>query len=589
MIEWLRGGYRTIIQMLPTSPDTVSGFDVGALVIGVVGGLALFLYGLEKLTVGLRRMAGGRLQTILARLTRNRFRAAFAGAFTTAVLQSSSVTTVLVVGFVSAGLMTLQQSIGIIMGANVGSTITAQIIAFRITRYTLLLVAAGFVLEAYGRKERARQIGMMVMGLGLLFFGMELMGSATLPLREYPPVVASMHGLTRPLPTILVGAGVTALIHSSAATTGVVIVLAGQGFVTLEGGILLVLGANIGTCVTALLAAIGKRREALRSAVVHVLFNVAGVLLWAGLVDHLADAVRWLSPAAPELSGMARLAAETPRQIANAHTLFNVVNTAVFIGLTGPIAWLVTRIVPDRPREGDGVVAPRYLDEALLHTPGLALDRIRMEIRRLGERAHDMVRHSLETVLTGSHEDLEALARRDDEIDVLRTAIVEYARRLSRQNLGAADARRLSVYVTASNHVESIGDMVETNLVRAGRDRLEHGLAPSVQTVKLLGRLHERVAWAVQMALEALDASSADMAQQVIDAKGELSGIADELDRHLGVRLSSEDHDRLQLFKLETDVTEYLRRVYYFAKRIARLVVGVNGGAGAGAVPDGDD
>lgn len=552
--------------------DSADSIEVGALLIGVVGGLALFLYGLDKLTVGLKRLAGGRLQTVLARLTKNRFKAAFAGAFTTAVLQSSSVTTVLVVGFVSAGLMSLEQSIGIIMGANIGSTVTAQIIAFSITKYALLAVAIGFVFEAFGRKERLRLFGTIVMGLGLVFFGMGLMGSATDPLRDYRPFVTAMHGLTDPMLAILISAGITALVQSSAAVTGIVIVLAGQGLVTLEGGILLILGANIGTCVTALLAAIGKRREALRAAVVHVLFNVAGVLLWIWLVPWLAEAVRWLSPTASDLSGMARMAAETPRQIANAHTLFNVVNTLIFIWLTGPIAWVVTRIVPDRSKENDGVTAPRYLDDALLGTPDLALDRIRMELRRIGETAHDMVGRSFETVIHGSHEDLKQLAEMDDGIDVLHDAIVEYARKLSGRHLGLGHSRRLSDYVIASNHIESIGDMVETNLVQAGLDRLEYGLVPSDHTLDLLGRLHEKVVWAVQMALQALDASSPDMASRVISQKDELADIADELERHLGVRLSSQDHDRLPLFKLETDVTEYLRRVYYFSKRIARLV-----------------
>jgi len=403
------------------------------------------------------------------------------------------------------------------------------------------------------------------------------MGTATTPLHTYPPFVAAMHGMHEPWLAILIGAGVTALVHSSAATTGIVIVLAGQGFITLEAGILLVLGANVGTCVTALLAAIGKPRVALRTATVHVLFNVAGVLRWVWLVPQLADAVRWLSPAHPELSGMARLAAETPRQVANAHTLFNVVNTLAFIGLTGPIAWLVTRLVPDRPPEDGDFVQPRYLDPALLGTPDLALDRLRMELRRLGERAYDMVRTSYGTAIHGSFEDLELLARRDDEIDVLHDAIVDYARRLSQTNLGSESARRLSLYVTAANHIESIGDLVEINLVGAGRERLEHGLAPSPNTVDLLEHLHERVTWSVQMALEALDASSPEMAARVIEAKDGLNRTSDELENHLRLRLASADHDRLPLFKLETDVTEYLRRVFYFAKRIAHLVARFHG------------
>ena len=305
---------------------------------GLLGGLALFLFGMDQMSDSLKAVAGERMKLILARLTSNRFMGALTGAFVTAVIQSSSVTTVLVVGFISAGLMSMAQSIGVIMGANIGTTITAQIIAFKVTKLALLMIAIGFGMLFFSKNEKMKHYGGMLMGLGMIFFGMSVMSDAMYPLRAYQPFLDFMATMGNPFVGILVAAAFTALVQSSSATTGIVIVMASQGFITLPAGIALAFGANIGTCVTAILAAIGKPREAVRAAVVHVLFNVFGVLVWLGLISHLAEFVAWISPARGDLSGVERLAAETPRQIANAHTIFNVANTLIFIGLTAQFA-----------------------------------------------------------------------------------------------------------------------------------------------------------------------------------------------------------------------------------------------------------
>lgn len=228
-----------------------STINVGLMLINLAGGLALFLYGMHRMTEALKILAGERVKDILARLTRNRFSAALAGATVTAVIQSSSITTVLVVGFITAGVMTFQQSIGVILGANVGTTITAQIIAFKVTKTALFLIAIGFFTETLARIPRLRHLGAMSMGLGLLFFGMELMSQATAPLRSYEPFMALMQELRNPLVGVLIGAVFTAMLQSSSATTAIVIVMASQGLISLEAGIAVVLGSNIGTCVTA--------------------------------------------------------------------------------------------------------------------------------------------------------------------------------------------------------------------------------------------------------------------------------------------------------------------------------------------------
>ncbi len=551
--------------------QTASTLQIGSIIVGLLGGLALFLYGMEQMTDALKIIAGGRMKNLLAQLTTNRFKGVFTGAFVTAIIQSSSVTTVLVVGFVSAGLLTLSQSIGIIMGAEIGTTITAQIIAFKVTKFALALIAVGFAMQFFSRTKRRRQYGLMVMGFGLIFFGMNQMSSATSPLRSYQPFIDLMGQLDNLFLAVLTGAIFTALVQSSSATIGIIIVLAGQGFIPLETGIALTFGANIGTSITAVLASIGKPREAVQTAMVHVSFNVLGVFLWFGFIDQLAMLVRNISPVAEGLTGTAKLAAETPRQIANAHTIFNVTNTFIFIWFTKPLEWLVRHLVPDRPSYGSAAIMPKYLDEHLLATPEMALERVRLELKRLGKYTLRMVRHALPTVMRGTEDELEQLGRMDDNVDTLYQAIIDYMRLLSREDMLRAQSQHLSEYMNIANDMENIGDMIETNMVEAGSERLKYNVEMSEATQEAFKALHDQVCWAVEHAFEAMATSDKSLAQEVRAAKPEINRLADEADRHLAYRLAADEPNRLATFRVESDIIEYLKRVYYFAKRIARI------------------
>ncbi len=266
----------------------------------------------------------------------------------------------------------------------------------------------------------------MVMGLGLLFFGMQLMSDAALPLRSYAPFIEVMQELRNPLLGILAGLVFTTLVQSSSATTGIVIVLASQGLISLEAGIALVFGANVGTCVTAILAAIGKPRDAVKAAMVHVIFNLGGVLLFVAFIPQFAEWVRELSPQFAELTGKDRLAAEVPRQIANAHTLFNVSITVLFLSFTNSLARLVDRLVPQPKPKPTGPGAPLYLKPMFLDQPALALDMARKEIGRLGEMAAGMCDKSLPLALHGTEPALGELQAQDDDVDQLHGEILRY-------------------------------------------------------------------------------------------------------------------------------------------------------------------
>jgi phosphate:Na+ symporter len=517
------------------------------------------------------------MKDILARLTTNRFMGALTGAFVTAIINSSSVTTVLLVGFISAGLMSLAQSVGVIMGANIGSTVTAQLIAFKVTKAALLMIGVGFTMLFTSKKESIRHYGGMLMGLGLVFFGMGVMSDAMGPLRSYEPFLDVMARMENPLIGILVAALFTGLIQSSAATTGIVIVMATQGFVNLPTGIALAFGANIGTCVTALLASIGKPREAVRAAVVHILFNIAGVLVWVGLIGQLADFVRWISPVYPDLAGPERLAAEVPRQIANAHTLFNVANTLLFIGFTGQFARLAEWLVPDRPLGEEAlVVRARYLDDELLATPSLALDRVRLEVLHMGERVQDMMARIMPAILSGNKDTLHDIERMDDDVDTLHAQIINYLGKISRLTLTERQTGELMRLMEAVNDLENIGDVIETNLIVLGHDRINEGVSISQPTREVLNNFHIVVNRAVEAAVQAVAQRNELAARSVTSMKQEISHIADSAAAHQAQRLVAEEPNRIPAYTIEMDIIEKLKRIYYFAKRMAKTVEDAN-------------
>ena len=544
------------------------------------GGLALFLFGMEQMADSLKAVAGERMKIILARLTTNRFMGAITGAFVTAIIQSSSVTTVLVVGFISAGLMSMAQSIGVIMGANIGTTITAQIVAFKVTKAALLMVAVGFGMLFFSKNEKIKQYGGMLMGLGLVFFGMSVMSDAMHPLRSYQPFLDLMTRMENPLVGILVAAAFTALVQSSSATTGIVIVMATQGFITLPAGIALAFGANIGTCVTAMLASIGKPREAVRAAIVHVMFNVFGVLLWVSFISQLADFVTWLSPSHGGLAGAERLAADTPRQIANAHTVFNIANTLIFIGLTGQFARLVEWLVPDRPLEEEELARPRYLDDSLLETPSLALDRARLEIGNMGERVMEMLRLIMPAILAGDRTSLKQVAGIDDIVDALHGHIITYLGDISRKPLTEVQTRDLLGLMAAANELENIGDIIETDLVYLGNQRISEGVSISPSTREMLTKLHDAVSRTAELANTAVVKNDPVAAQEVTSMKAVISKLTDKAAMHQAKRLVAEEPNRLAAYTIEMDIIEKLKRTYYFAKRMAKTVVPEEEGEG---------
>jgi phosphate:Na+ symporter len=349
--------------------------------------------------------------------------------------------------------------------------------------------------------------------------------------------------------------------------------MATQGFITLEAGIALAFGANIGTCVTAMLAAIDKPREAVRAAVVHVMFNVFGVLVWIGFIPYLAEVVTWLSPVSPELTGTDKLAAEAPRQIANAHTVFNIANTLIFIGFTSQFARLVEKLVPDKPVEAKIITAPIYLDEELLDTPSLALDRARLEIGHMGDRVNDMLQNIMTAVIDGNRPMLKKIAKIDDEVDILHGHIVTYLGRVSQKALTEDQTEVLVNLMAAANDLENIGDIVETDLVYLGNEGIDAQVSISEETREILRKLHDVVSITTELAIDAVMGDDQRAAQEVIAMKGDINRLMESAAMHESKRLVAEEPNRLAAYTLEIDIIEKLKRIYYFAKRMAKAVV----------------
>ncbi len=548
------------------------GIDWVDLTMGLAGGLALFLLGMGQVTDSLKALGDDRLRSALARLSSNRVLGAATGGGVTAVVQSSSVTTVLTVGFVSAGMLSLTQSAGVIIGANLGTTVTAQVIALDITDYALGLFAAGALLAGAARRNQIRHAGRAIAGVGLVFLGMEIMSDAMAPLGSYQPFLDLVSDTSNPLVALLLGALFTGLIQSSSATTGIVVVMAADGLLDLEMGIAIVLGANIGTCITAVLAALGKGTEAMRSAAVHVSVNTIGAFVWVFFIGDLADLVTRVSP---ELDA-------TPRQIANAHTVFNLANTVAFLLLLGPLVALVRRIVPDRVGTSPPRFEAAFLDDDVLGTPVLALEKSRLELMRLGVSVRELLHDAVPAAVGGRRAELDALVDRDDEVDELHRLIVRYLAEISKGPIGDGQRAELIALLNVANLFEQLADTIEQNVVANGYHRLEQVVTVSPETVARLEELHEAALRTLDLALEALGEPSAEASKRVTKMKRQFRGLEAATADHLARRLASGEPARIETYSLEVELVDALRYVHDGCRRIARALRPIDNDAPTG-------
>ncbi|WP_301189409.1 Na/Pi cotransporter family protein [Plebeiibacterium sediminum] len=527
------------------------------LIYTVIGGLALFLFGMDVMTKALKDSAGKRLKYFLHQMTSTRWKGLMAGLSITAVIQSSSVTTVLAVGFVSAGVMTFKSTLGVILGADIGTTITAQIIAFKVTKIALLLVVLGYLFTVISGHKKNKELGKILFGLGLIFLGMNFMSEGMQPLKTYPPFIEIMHGLNNPLLGILIGTVFTAIIQSSSATTGVVIVLASQNLIASQGGIAIVIGANIGTCVTAFLSAIGKPRTAVQVAIAHILFKIIGALLWVWFISQLAFITEQITPN------------NLPRQIANAHTIFNVVNAALMIGFTGPIALLINKVFPAQTNEENDEII--LLDQYYLQHTSMAIDLVDKELNKLFDKTNIVLKTALSVALTGTSFDLEKLRISDQIIDFQQKQILSYLQQLQQQEIDHKESGRIKNQMEITNILEAAADLITTDMVEAAEHRIEYQFNVSDDTKERFEDIYKQSIQTLQDAFQAYQTNNVEMAKDIISQKKAFKNNMIAIKERLVNRLSLKDTNRIAIIRFETELIELINRLYALARRIARL------------------
>lgn len=423
-------------------------------VMNLFGGLALFLYGMQMMSGGLEAAAGNRMKQILEKLTSNRFLGVAVGAGITAVIQSSSATTVMVVGFVNSGMMTLRQAVWIIMGANVGTTITGQLIALDVGAIAPLLAFFGVAMIVFVKKLHIQHYGQIVAGLGILFIGMEMMSGSMVPLRESPAFVELMTKFSNPLLGILAGAVFTAVIQSSSASVGILQALAVSGVIGLPNAVYVLFGQNIGTCITAVLASIGTSRNAKRATIIHLIFNVFGTLLFTAIcmMFPLALAVEHFTPGNPAA------------QIANMHTLFNLVTTALLLPFGTKLAALAERILPEQEGEiSEGFTLAYmkpvdYNGELSIGASAIAITSIRNELVRMADMAKENVDLSFRAILEGNPGYMEQIEKTEDYVDFLNQEIAKGISKIIVNEANDNDSKLISALFKVTGNIERISD-----------------------------------------------------------------------------------------------------------------------------------
>lgn len=548
-------------------PPSVDWFQSG---MGLFGGLALFLAGLDQLTEGLKMAAGDALKNVLRKLTTNRFMGVLTGTVVTGLLNSSSVTTVLVIGFVTVEIMTLQQSVAVIMGANIGSTVTAQLLAFNITQYALLPVAIGFFMTFTAKQDKIRYYGMILMGLGMVFYGMGVMSEAMSPLRTYAPFIDFLEQMKNPLLGILAGAVFTGVVQSSAATVGISIALAAEGLLSLPAGIALALGANIGTCVTALLASMGKPVEAVRTSIVHVLFNVIGVLIWLPFIAYLADISITLSPVAEGLTGMEKMAYEVPRQIANANTFFNIANVFIFIMFTPLFAKAATKLVPEKEEKKKAVITPKYLNEDALEMPSTAFDNVRFESARSIELIKEMV-DILRTAGRGAYDPpMDTLQTLYQNVRVLEKANLLYLGKIRQLELTEKDSLTHQNLMATNTMLEGIAYTLQTEIREIVKKAVEMHYTPSQITRDYIHQVVDTTLHALDLTKKGLKEHDYTAFDEILEMKRPYKELLEKFFQRKSKRLAEASESTLDIIKIETTLVNTFYQIYHMNRLLAK-------------------
>jgi phosphate:Na+ symporter len=479
----------------------------------IIGGLALFMYCVTLLRETLGKISGKRVVRILEKVSNNPIKGMGVGTAATFMTQSSSITVLTLIGFVNAGMMTFRQSVNVMLGSEIGTTVTAQLVSFDIVGIFWPLVAIGFFMKMFSKRERVQLIGMVSFSLGLLFLSMDFMKQGATPLLGYPFFTDLINDFgVIPIFGILIGALIAGVTQSSSATTSLVIAMGAQGVLGLESGIALVMGANIGTCFLELYAGIGATTPAKRTAIAQTIINIAGVLIFLPFLVPFADLVRTtdVMPA---------------RQIANAHTIFNVLVSLIFIPLVGGLVKLCERLIPDK--EGE-VIGRHYFDDEMLHMPQAALMESERETLRTAEKTVEMITLSKSALLSRNLDDARMVIKFEDEVDESCRSTEEFIDKIREEELNKEDAIWRIKLLAILTDIERVGDLA-SNIAEFVVDKLKNGIFFSDEAVKELGNMFDLVEETYATAIKSLQTKNKDLAR----VAEQLEEDVDDLERKL--------------------------------------------------------
>jgi phosphate:Na+ symporter len=543
------------------------------LVSGLIGGLGLFLFGMGMMSDGMKKTAGSRMRTLLGTITNNRIIAVTVGAFVTMIIQSSSATTVMLVSFVQAQIMTFAQSLGVILGADIGTTITAQLIAFKLTDYSLIVIGIGFGMMILFKSKKIKSVGEAVLGFGLLFFGMWIMSSSMEPLTTYDPFINILLELENPLLGIILGIIFTAIIQSSAAFTGIIIVLGSQGLITLDAAIPLLLGANIGTSITAALASINTGREAKRVALANTLFKVFGVSVIVWWIPYYAELIRWISPSGTEgLVGIEHLADVVPRQIANAHTIFNVGLTLIVLPFTNQAAKLVCKLLPDKAEpEDEGEFKTKYLENSLVSTPTLALNLAKAETISMANKVQTMVEKILTPFFKYDEDIIDEIRDTETEVNFLNVHINKYLMKISQQSLAEERTDEIFQIMHSVTELEQIGDIIVKRLIPLAEKKMLLNTQFSQEGQDEIKDYHLRTMKQISRAIEVFKDVNLKDAKRMEKKYKKYRLMEMDLRRTHFDRLRSDVPETVATSEIHLELIELLKRISSNATNIARL------------------
>lgn len=528
--------------------------------IGVFGGLGLFIYGMHLMAAGLQKAAGKKLEKIIEALTKNKIIGVLVGAVVTAIIQSSSATTVMVVGFVNAGIMNLTQAVGIIMGANIGTTMTGQIVSFNLEAYAPVAVGLGMFMFMISKKQKNKHMAEILLGFGILFIGMEFLKDSLTPLREiqaFKDLLVSFG--SNPVLGLLIGFGLTFIVQSSSAAIGMLIALASQGLLPIESALPILYGDNIGTCTTALLSSIGATKNAKRAAVMHLSFNIIGSLLFMLIltvpIQHLVVSID------PN---------NVPRQIANAHTFFNLINVVVQLPFAFVLIKIATWVIPDG-KEDEQEKTTKYIDERILETPSIALNSAIKETLHMGKIAKNSFAESMAALFENKEEHVYNTFEIEKTINILEKSITEYLVKLSNKEITENNRIKVDGLFNAVNDIERIGDHAD-NIAELSLVAIEKRITFSTDAMAELKEMYEYALDAFKLSLEALKELNRDKALVVIKYEEKVDHLEKVCRKHHIDRLNRNECNS-EAGIIFNDIISNIERVSDLSANVARLVL----------------